>query len=132
MAYFRFQRRIRLPLGMRLNLSKSGVGISTGIPGLRAGVGPNGVRLTAGLPGTGMSIVHQRSIGRQYLNGCVITPGMVNFVANHPAATRRIINTHAAIERIASIMAVVSLIGLGLFLLTCAGLVVGCLTGVIQ
>lgn len=52
----RFQRRIKLgPL--RLNLSRRGVGISTGIPGLRVGVDATGRPYgSAGLPGTGLSV----------------------------------------------------------------------------
>lgn len=51
----RFQRSIKLGKGVRLNLSKSGIGISTGIRGLRYAVGPGGQRITVGIPGTGLS-----------------------------------------------------------------------------
>lgn len=50
--YFR-KRRSLGPLS--LNLSKSGIGISTGIRGLRAGVTSHGKLFTsANIPGTGM------------------------------------------------------------------------------
>ena len=39
---------------VRVNMSKSGIGISTGIKGARIGVGPSGVRKTVGIPGTGI------------------------------------------------------------------------------
>lgn len=52
---FRFQRSIGLGKFLRLNISKSGIGISAGIPGLRISTGPRGAFFSAGLPGTGLS-----------------------------------------------------------------------------
>jgi len=53
---FRFQRRINILPGLRINLSKSGIGFSVGGRGFHAGVDSNGRRYTsAGLPGTGIS-----------------------------------------------------------------------------
>jgi uncharacterized protein DUF4236 len=53
---FRFQRRIRIAPGVRLNLSKSGVGGSVGRTGLRLGVDAKRRKyFSVGLPGTGMS-----------------------------------------------------------------------------
>ena len=51
-----FYFRKRLNFGpLRLNLSKSGVGLSTGIRGLRAGVTAHGQMFSsANLPGTGL------------------------------------------------------------------------------
>ncbi len=56
---FRFGKSIKLGKGFRINLSKSGIGMSAGIKGLRAGIGPRGSRLTASIPGTGISYVAQ-------------------------------------------------------------------------
>ena len=58
---FRFQKRINLGGGLRLNLSKRGVGVSSGVKGFRVGIGPRGTRTTASIPGTGMSWVSQSS-----------------------------------------------------------------------
>jgi tetratricopeptide (TPR) repeat protein len=52
---FRFQKRIRLGKFLQLNLSKSGIGISAGVPGLRISAGPRGTHLNLGIPGTGLS-----------------------------------------------------------------------------
>jgi hypothetical protein len=52
---FRFQRRITLLPGLRLNLSKSGVGLSAGVRGASASIGSRGVYTHAGIPGTGLS-----------------------------------------------------------------------------
>ena len=52
----RFQRRIKLFPGVRINLSKSGVGVSVGDRGAHFGIDSRGRRYTSvGLPGTGLS-----------------------------------------------------------------------------
>jgi hypothetical protein len=56
---FRFQRRIRLGPGLRINLSKSGVSTSVGGRGAWFTIGPRGTRSTIGLPGTGLSYTEQ-------------------------------------------------------------------------
>ena len=52
---FRFQRRIRIAPGIRVNLGKRGASLSVGPRGLSTTVGTRGVRRTVSLPGTGMS-----------------------------------------------------------------------------
>lgn len=52
---FRFGKSIRLGKFIRLNISKSGLGVSAGVKGLRVGVGPRGARMTTSIPGTGVS-----------------------------------------------------------------------------
>ena len=54
---FRFRKSIKLFGGLRLNLSKSGVGISGGVKGARVSIGPRSTRTTLSVPGTGMSYV---------------------------------------------------------------------------
>jgi Protein of unknown function (DUF4236) len=52
----RFQRRIQIARGFRLNLSKSGVGLGIGRNGLRLGIDSTGKKyFSIGLPGTGLS-----------------------------------------------------------------------------
>jgi hypothetical protein len=52
----RFQRRIKVLPGFTINLSKSGVGVSVGTKGLRAGIDSKRRLYTnASLPGTGLS-----------------------------------------------------------------------------
>ncbi|HET6405421.1 MAG TPA: DUF4236 domain-containing protein, partial [Candidatus Thermoplasmatota archaeon] len=50
----RFGKRISLGKGVRLNISKSGVGISAGTRGGRISVGPRGARASVGVPGSGL------------------------------------------------------------------------------
>lgn len=56
----RFRKSIKLGGGTKLNLSKSGVGISTGVKGFRVSKNTSGrSRVTASLPGTGLSYVNE-------------------------------------------------------------------------
>lgn len=52
---FRFQRRIKIAPGIRLNLSKSGVGVSAGIRGASLSAGSRGIYGHTGIPGTGLA-----------------------------------------------------------------------------
>ncbi len=53
---FRFRKSISLGKLLKLNISKSGIGVSGGVRGVRLSVAPDGkVRGSVGLPGTGMS-----------------------------------------------------------------------------
>jgi hypothetical protein len=53
---FRLQRSIRIAKGVRLNVSKSGLGVSVGPRGLGISAGPRGVYGHAGIPGSGLSV----------------------------------------------------------------------------
>ncbi len=52
---FRFQRRIKIAPGIRLNVSKGGLGFSAGPRGATVSVGRRGVYGNVGIPGTGLS-----------------------------------------------------------------------------
>jgi hypothetical protein len=52
---FRFNRRISIFKGLRLNFSKSGTSVSVGGRGAWLTFGKKGTRATVGIPGTGMS-----------------------------------------------------------------------------
>lgn len=58
---FRFQRSVRIVKGVRLNISKSGLGVSVGPRGAKLTIGPSGTHVHAGLPGTGL--YHRQKIG---------------------------------------------------------------------
>lgn len=57
----RFHRSKKLFPGVRLNISKSGFGLSFGRKGARFSIGPKGTRTTLGIPGTGLSYISQSS-----------------------------------------------------------------------
>ncbi|MCH8500792.1 MAG: DUF4236 domain-containing protein [Aliidiomarina sp.] len=69
---FRFQRRVRIFPGVRLNFGKTGVSVSAGIRGASVTAGRRGVYGNVGAPGTGMSYrtrldkskAHQRRASR--------------------------------------------------------------------
>ena len=52
---FRFQKRISLLPGIRLNLSKSGASVTVGKTGLSVNLGKDGATGSVGIPGTGLS-----------------------------------------------------------------------------
>ena len=55
MMAFRFQKRIKIAPGIRLNVSKSGVSTSLGGRGATVNINSKGVRTTVGIPGSGLS-----------------------------------------------------------------------------
>jgi len=58
MGWFRFHRSKKIFPGVRLNISKSGIGFSFGRKGMRYSIGPKGTsRMTLGIPGTGLSYI---------------------------------------------------------------------------
>jgi hypothetical protein len=52
---FRFRKTIKLFQGVKLNLSKSGISTSVGVPGATINISNRGTRGTVGIPGTGVS-----------------------------------------------------------------------------
>lgn len=84
---FRFQRRIRLAPGVRLNISKRGLGLSVGPRGASLSVGPSGTHAHAGIPGTGLAY-------RKRLDGA----GRHSAGASRPASTP----SSAPVERLDS------------------------------
>ncbi len=73
----RFQRRIKIAPGVRLNVSKSGVGLSAGPRGATISAGRTGVYGNAGIPGTGLSY-------RKKLKGA--PKGSSQSTAGHPSS----------------------------------------------
>lgn len=62
---FRFRKSLKIAPGVRLNLSKSGVGMSAGIRGARVGLSSRGTTYSSvGIPGTGMSYMSHSKKGR--------------------------------------------------------------------
>jgi hypothetical protein len=63
---FRFQKRISLFPGIRLNLSKSGASVTLGKPGLSVNLGKDGATGNVGIPGTGLS--YREKIGGDHIS----------------------------------------------------------------
>lgn len=53
---FRFRKSIKVLPGVRLNISKRGIGTSVGIKGLHVSSGPSGPCVSASIPGTGVYV----------------------------------------------------------------------------
>lgn len=62
---FRFRKSVSLGKGVRLNFSKSGIGLSVGVRGARWSIGPSGPRVTLGIPGTGLYYEQRLGGGRR-------------------------------------------------------------------
>lgn len=60
-----YRKSVNLGGGMRLNFSKSGIGISGGVKGFRISTGPRGTRMTASIPGTGIYYTKNLSGGKK-------------------------------------------------------------------
>jgi hypothetical protein len=68
----RFRKAIKILPGIKLNLSKKGIGISAGVKGAHISTGPAGQRLTTSIPGTGLSYIsrsHKKSNARHRMAG---------------------------------------------------------------
>ena len=63
----RFQKRLRILPGLKINLSKSGASASVGPRGADVNIGRNGVTTNAGIPGTGLSYRQKVGKGRGWL-----------------------------------------------------------------
>jgi len=50
----RFRKSYKVAPGVRVNVSKGGLGVSTGTKGVRVGIGPKGKYVSGGIPGTGI------------------------------------------------------------------------------
>ncbi|SFE90725.1 Protein of unknown function [Bacillus sp. OV194] len=63
---FGFRKSFKIAPGVRLNVSKSGIGASVGGRGLRYSVNSRGSRVTASIPGTGLSYSKYSSSGKRH------------------------------------------------------------------
>jgi hypothetical protein len=79
---FRFQRRIRLAPGVRLNLSKRGLGLSVGPRGASLSLGPDGMQGHAGIPGTGLAYRRKLDLA----DGAGVTAGPAEGAASSSAS----------------------------------------------
>lgn len=82
---FRFQKRISILPGVRINLSKSGVSTSLGPRGADVNIGKDGVTANAGIPGTGLS--YRQRVGRGgkggWLAGLLVIGGLAVWAFQH-------------------------------------------------
>ncbi len=69
---FRFRKSFKIAPGIRLNMSKSGIGMSAGVKGFRVTKRADGrVQRTTSIPGTGISYVETHAAGGSFGNSQV-------------------------------------------------------------
>jgi hypothetical protein len=76
----RFQKRLSILPGVRVNLSKSGASTSIGPRGADGNIGRDGVTTNAGIPGTGLSY-RQKVGGGQHSHGMLGAAALVGGLA---------------------------------------------------
>jgi hypothetical protein len=79
----RFQKRVSVLPGVRVNLSKSGVSASLGPRGADVNIGADGVTTNAGIPGTGLSYRQKVGKGRGLLGVLAIVAGLGVWAFQH-------------------------------------------------
>ncbi len=82
----RFQKRLNLAPGARLNISKRGASASLGPRGADVNIGANGVTTNAGVPGTGISYRSKLGGGRGIAGVLTLVAGLVWWGWTHHAA----------------------------------------------
>jgi hypothetical protein len=117
---FRFQRRIRIVPGLRLNLSKSGVSASVGGRGSWLTFGPRGKRATVGIPGTGLLYTESSHAPRGAMGAQAYVPGPPQFVDAESAPA---IEEHAADSDTVEIGALAVILGLAAIVALIAGVI---------
>ena len=106
---FRFQKRLSILPGVRINLSKSGASASVGPRGADVNIGPHGVTTNAGIPGTGLSYRQKAGGGKTWLAVLALLGGLGAWGFQHfskvekavsavtaPAAASRTVSTTAS------------------------------------
>lgn len=107
---FRFQKRISILPGVRINLSKSGASASLGPRGADVNIGRDGVTTNAGIPGTGLSYREKLGKGGKtgWLGILAVVGGLGFWAFQHagkiekavaPVKPRATISTEASTER---------------------------------
>ena len=84
----RFRKSISIIPGVRLNFSKSGMSVSSGVPGFRKTINTKGqVTTTVGIPGTGLYYVDTKKAGNKQSNRNRNTQTQPSFSQSQPAAS---------------------------------------------
>lgn len=80
---FRFQKRIQVLPGVRINLSRSGASASVGPRGADVNISPHGVTTNAGIPGTGISYRQKVGGGKGWLGVLAVVAGLGVWAFQH-------------------------------------------------
>lgn len=85
----RFRKSFKVAQGVRVNVSKSGLGMSVGTKGARVGVGPRGAYTSVGIPGTGIYSTSYLSGKRSEVSNQTISSFSSNDIIPVPAELRQ-------------------------------------------
>lgn len=88
----RFQKRISILPGVRINLSKSGASASVGPRGADVNIGSHGVTTNAGIPGTGVSYRQKVGGGKGWLGVLAVVAGLGVWAFQHWSKVEKIIS----------------------------------------
>lgn len=93
---FRFQKRISILPGVRINLSKSGASASLGPRGADVNIGRDGVTTNAGIPGTGLSYREKMGKGGKtgWFGVLALVAGLGFWGFQHAARIEKAITPH--------------------------------------
>src|ERR1700749_3116612 len=94
---FRFQKRISILPGLRINLSKSGASASVGPRGADVNIGRNGVTTNAGIPGTGLSYRSRLGTHGSWLGVVLLPAGLAFWAGKHIAGVQAPVNSGSQI-----------------------------------
>ncbi|HVX90935.1 MAG TPA: DUF4236 domain-containing protein [Candidatus Paceibacterota bacterium] len=83
----RFRKSIKLGL-VKVNLSKSGIGLSTGVRGARIGVNSRGTYSSVGIPGTGVYAMQYHSSGKSGSTASAVKPGTFAGIPSRSVQTK--------------------------------------------
>ncbi|MDW7660519.1 MAG: DUF4236 domain-containing protein [Bacillota bacterium] len=117
----RFRRSIGLGKGVKLNLSKGGLGLSAGVKGARVGIGPRGAYRSLGIPETGLYAIDYMGKSKRKKNiGAVSSqPGEMPVMATNLPVPPEIKTSMPLILLVTSILLLsfrgIGVIGLGLY-----------------
>jgi hypothetical protein len=93
---FRFQKRLSILPGVRVNLSKGGVSTSLGPRGADVNIGRDGVTTNAGIPGTGLSYRSKMGGHGGKLGILAVIAGLGFWAAQHWSKIEKVIAPQAA------------------------------------
>jgi len=101
---FRFQKRISILPGVRINLSKSGASASVGPRGADVNIGRHGVTTNAGIPGTGLSYRQKAGGGKVWIAVLTLVAGLGAWAFQHAGKVQKALTaatTSAAVPQTA-------------------------------
>lgn len=106
----RFRKSFKIAPGIRLNLSKSGLGVSAGVRGARIGVNSRGTYTSVGIPGTGIYSTSYSKNGRKGYAKSSLVPTQTNASGGKSLLAITAVIVGIAVPLVGLIMACIAII----------------------